>query len=113
VKGLRARALTRSSIRLTFRAPGSDGRRPPPARAYVVRQSLRPLRGARALRRAQILCGGRCRLSVARVGARVSLTVTDLRPGTTYFYAVAARDNVSGRRGPRSVVRVRTRGGRG
>jgi len=109
VKGLRARALTGSSIVLTFRAAGSDGRRSPPARAYVVRQSLRPLRGARALRRAQILCGGRCRLSAGRVGARVSLTVTDLRPGTTYFYAVAARDHVSGRRGPRSVVRVRTR----
>ncbi len=37
--------------------------------------------------------------------------VTDLRPRTTYFYAVDARDNVSGRTGPRSTtVKARTRG---
>jgi len=38
------------------------------------------------------------------------LTVNDLRLRTTYFYAVAARDNVSHRLGPRSrAVRIRTR----
>jgi phosphodiesterase/alkaline phosphatase D-like protein len=40
----------------------------------------------------------------------VRLTITDLRPRTTYFYAVAARDNVSGRAGPRSpTTKTRTR----
>jgi hypothetical protein len=40
----------------------------------------------------------------------MTLTITNLRPRTTYYYSVAARDNVSNRRGPRSAtVRVRTR----
>jgi hypothetical protein len=30
------------------------------------------------------------------------LTVGDLQPGRRYYYAIAARDNVSGRTGPRS-----------
>lgn len=68
------------------------------------------MRSARDLRRAQTLCKGNCRFSVSQVGEKVTLTVTDLRPNTTYYYAVAARDNVSGRLGRRStVVRVRTR----
>jgi hypothetical protein len=97
---------------LTFKAPGSDGRRPPPARAYLVKQSLRrPIRGARGFRRAQTLCKGSCRFkSVTRVGDRVTLVIEDLRPRTTYYYAVAARDNVSSRLGRRSrAVKARTR----
>jgi phosphodiesterase/alkaline phosphatase D-like protein len=47
---------------------------------------------------------------VTEVGSRIELTVTNLRPNTTYFYAIAARDNVSRRLGPRSpAVKVRTR----
>ena len=100
VTGLKARAFGRSRIVLTFKAAGTDGRKPPPARTYVVKQSLSPIRGARGFRRAQTLCRGRCRFpGVSEVGAMLSLTVSDLRAGSTYYYAVAARDNVSGRLG--------------
>jgi hypothetical protein len=47
---------------------------------------------------------------VRTVGTEVNLSVTHLRPRTTYYYAVAAYDNVSHQLGPRSAtVRVRTR----
>ena len=106
-----ARAVSKTKVILTFNAPGSDGHRPPASRTYLVKQSRRPIRGSRAFRRARSLCRGRCRFStVTRVGAQITLTVTGLRPRTTYYYAVAARDNVSGRLGPRSrTVRARTR----
>ncbi len=66
--------------------------------------------GARGFRRGQSLCKGACRFSITNVGSKLMLTVTGLRPHTTYYYAVAARDNVSGRPGPRSrAVSVRTR----
>lgn len=106
----RARATGRTRVVLTFRAPGSDGRRAPAARNYLVRQSLRPMRTPREFARGQALCRGSCHFSSAAVGATMTLTITNLRPRTTYYYSVAARDNVSNRRGPRSAtVRVRTR----
>ena len=112
VSGLTARAVSGSRVLLSFEAAGTHGRRPPAARSYVVRQSRRPIRSTRAFRRAQSLCGGTCQFrSITRVGGKLTLTVTDLRPGATYYYAVAARDNVSRRVGPRSqTVRVRTPG---
>ncbi|MDQ4049131.1 MAG: hypothetical protein M3131_07100 [Actinomycetota bacterium] len=111
VTGLNARAVSRTKILLSFKAPGSEGNRPPPARTYLVKQSRRPIRDGRGFRRAQALCKGHCRLrGVTQVGGEVTLTVEDLRPRTTYYYAVAARDNVSRRLGPRSrAVRARTR----
>jgi len=110
VTGLRARARSRTKIVLSFLAPGSDGRRLPAARSYLIKQSTKPIRGARGFRRAAALCRGNCRFKVTRVGAKVRLTVADLRPRTTYYYAITARDNVSRRPGPRSrMVRVRTR----
>ena len=112
VTELRARALSRRRVRLTFGAPGTDGNSPPAARTYVVKQSRRPIRSARAFRRAQALCARRrCRFAgVTDVGALLRLTITDLRRRTTYYYAVAARDNVTGKLGPRSrTARVRTR----
>ena len=110
VTGLTARGTSSSSVLLTFRAPGTDGDRPPAARTYVGTQSRRPIRGARSFRRAQTLCSSRCGFGVTAVGERLALTVNDLRARTTYHYAVAARDNVSGRVGPRSqAVRARTR----
>ena len=110
VTGLRARAVSRTRVVLTFNAPGSDGRREPAARAYLVRQSPRPLRRGRDFARGPALCRGSCRFAPASVGATVTLNVTRLRPRTTYYYAIAARDNVSGRLGPLSqTVRVRTR----
>jgi hypothetical protein len=95
---------------LGFFAPGTDGNRPPAARSYVVKQSRRPIRGGRAFRRAQTLCGWACRFEVTRPGSNLRLTITALRPRTTYYYAIAARDNVPGRLGRRTrAVRVRTR----
>jgi len=99
---LTARTLSKTKVLLSFRVPGTDGARPPAARAYLVKQSLSPIRNGRAFTRAQTLCKGRCRFSVTRVGSRITLTVTGLRPNTTYRYAVAARDNVTGRLGRRS-----------
>ncbi len=108
VTGLRARAISRTKVVLTFNAPGSAGSRAPAARAYLVRQSVSPRR--RILARAPALCRGSCRFVSTAVGAKLSLTVTGLRPRTTYFYVVSARDNVSGKLGRRSLtVRVRTR----
>ena len=110
VTDLRARAVSRTQVVLTFKAPGSNGSRPPAARAYLIRQAQRPIRSARDFGRAAALCRGSCRFQSLAMGARITLTVTGLRPRTTYYYAVAARDNVSNRTGPRSrVVRVRTR----
>ena len=111
VTGLSARAASRTTIVLRFKAAGTHGSRPPAARSYVVKQSRRPIRSARAFRRAQTLCRGRCRFPASiGVGGQLEVTVEDLRPRTTYYYAVAARDNVSRRLGPRSrSVGVRTR----
>ena len=107
VLGLTGRATSSTQIVVSFRAAGTDGSRPPVARAYLVRQAAR---GARRFGRATTLCGGSCRFPAGgRVGAEVSLAVTGLRPRTVYRYSVAARDNVSRRAGPRSVVAVRTR----
>jgi hypothetical protein len=47
---------------------------------------------------------------VTRPGASVTLTIRDLRRRTTYYYAIAARDNVTAQRGPRSkTIYARTR----
>ncbi len=111
VTGLKARAVSKRKIVLSFNAPGSDGSRPPAARGYLVKQSRRPIRRARTFKRAPALCKGNCRFrTVTRVGRRITLTIIKLRPHTTYYYAVAARDNVSGRLGRRSkTVKVETR----
>jgi hypothetical protein len=109
ITGLRARTLGATQIELFFNAPGTDGSRPPAARSYVVKQSRRPIRSARSFARAHTLCNGVCRFRLDSVGATVTLRVTDLRPHTTYYYAIAARDNVSGHRGPRSGTKARTR----
>jgi len=107
---LKAAASSRTKITLTFAAPGSDASTPPAARAYLVKQSLRPIRDARDFGRAQTLCKGACRFTVTAVGAKVTLAIGQLRAHTTYYYAIAARDNVTGRLGPRSqTARARTR----
>ncbi len=109
VFGLQARAASKTKIVLSFTAPGTDGAHPPAARTYLVKQSRSPIRDARGFVRAHTLCKGSCRFQLPRVGADVSLTVVDLRPRRTYYYAVAARDNVSSRLGPRSkTVKAKT-----
>jgi hypothetical protein len=95
---------------LTFNAAGSDGSDPPAARRYLVKQSLRPIRSARDFDRAAALCRGACSFDDdIEVGSLLRLKVDYLR-NDRYYYAVAARDNVSGRIGPRSrTVSVRSR----
>jgi len=107
---LRARALSRTTIELSFDAPGTDGSHTPAARTYLIRQSLRPMHRARDLARAHTLCNGHCHFAVTQVGATITLTITGLRPHTSYYYSVAARDNISARGGPRSqTVKAMTR----
>ncbi len=99
---LAAKAESARTITLTFRAAGTDGSSPPPARSYIIKQSRRPIRTRRAFRRAQTLCKRVCRFPITQTAAPLRLNVTQLRRNTRYYYAVAARDNVSGRLGPRS-----------
>jgi len=109
VTKLRARPTSSGAVLLRFRAPGTNQKLPPAARAYMIKQSTTPIRSRRDFRRARTLCSGYCRFTPTSVGARLTLTVTDLQPRTTYYYSVAARDNVSLRLGPRSRgVRART-----
>ncbi len=110
ISHLAARAIGSRKVRVTFWVAGTDGPRGPGARSYVVKQSLRPIRTAADFARARPLCKGKCSFSVTSVESTATLTVTDLRRGRAYHYAVAARDNVSGRPGPRSApVTVRVR----
>ena len=90
--GLSARAVGGRRIRLRFRAPGSDGRRGPPVRRFVVKQSVRPITSARGFRRARALCRSSCRFAPARRGSRLSLSVRRLCPGRRYYYAIRAKD---------------------
>ena len=109
VTSLRARAVSSTEILLAFSAPGSDAGGPPAARRYLVKQSRHPIRSARDFQRAQTLCNGSCRFNVTAVGTKIELTITHLTPRATYYYAAAARDNVSGRLGPESHTgKVRT-----
>ena len=89
---LSARARGRARISLRFRAPGSDGRRGPPVRRYIVKQSTRPITSARRFRRARSLCRGSCRFAPRRRGQRLSLSVRRLCPGRRYYYAIRAKD---------------------
>jgi alpha-tubulin suppressor-like RCC1 family protein len=109
VTSLVARRSNRTTIVLRFGAAGTDGSKLPAAEGYLVKQSRRPIRTTRDFNRASALCRGNCRFDVQRPGDPISLRVARLRRNTTYYYAVAARDNVSSRRGPRSkTVSVRT-----
>lgn len=89
VADLAATALSGSQIRLQWSAVGTDGARPPPAAEYVVKQARAPVAGADAFREATTLC--ECSFDLAEVGEALTVTVTDLDPGTTYHYAVRAR----------------------
>ncbi len=101
VNDLAARAAGGARIRLSWGAVGTDGSNPPAARSYLVKQSPRPMTTAGDFARAPSLCKGRCSFNVTRIGARLSLTITNLRR-TRYYYIIKARDNVTGRLGPPS-----------
>jgi hypothetical protein len=109
VTGVRILARGKTKLELGFIAPGTDGHHAPPARSYLVKQSLTPIRSTRDFARAQTLCKGSCSFPVTHVGDRIVLTITGLQRHTKYYYAVAARDNVTARLGPRSrTVKART-----
>jgi hypothetical protein len=110
VARINAEPSSRHELRLRFTAAGSDRDDPPPARAYIVKQSRRPIDDAADFKRARSLCGGVCRFRPAEVGQLLTLRITGLRPGTRYHYAVRAVD-AAGRRGPRSAgASAKTRG---
>ena len=94
-------------IQLDFTAPGTNGSNPPAAETYLIKQSLRPIRDQRDFATAQALCHGACRFAVTQVGGNITLTITNLRPHTTYYYAIAALDNVTARPGPHSQTVTR------
>jgi alpha-tubulin suppressor-like RCC1 family protein len=102
VTTLAATAGAAHTIVLTFSAPASDGSAAPAARSYVIKQSLRPIRTALEFRRAHTLCRGLCTFAVTQLRTAIRLNVTQLLRRTTYYYEIAARDNVSRRIGPRS-----------
>ncbi len=109
VRGLRAITRGKHRIELVFTASGTDGKDPPPAHSYLVRQSLAPIRTQRDRAHAQTLCRGACSFHVTQVGAKIKLTITNLRPHTTYYNTIAGLDNVTGRAAPRSqTAKVRT-----
>jgi hypothetical protein len=90
--GLSARSPRGRQVRLRFRAPGSDGRKGPPVRRYIIKQSKRPITSARRFRRARSLCRGSCRFAPRRRGARMTLLVRALCPGRRYYYSIRAKD---------------------
>jgi alpha-tubulin suppressor-like RCC1 family protein len=110
ITGLQAVTHGTTKIELDFAAPGTDRSSPPPVTSYQVKQSLQPIASEHDFRTAKALCAGACRFPVTQIGTRISLTVTRLRSHATYYYAVAALDNVSARPGPRSqTVHARTK----
>lgn len=112
IEDLVATPVSSTDVRLSFSAPaalGSAGSTPAPATTFVVRQSNRPI-DASNFDQAPALCGGICAPSPppGREGDIVSLAVSDLRPATSYYYAVKPVDG-QGRTGPISnVVAVTT-----
>ncbi len=102
VTDLRALPRRTTTIVLEFSAPGTDGHHPPAAKSYLVKQSPSPIRSQHDFAVASALCHGACRFRVTQIGTKLELMVTALHPRTTYYYAIAARDNVTARPGPRS-----------
>ncbi len=91
VADLAATVVNEGEIRLTFSAPGSNEADPPPARRFVVKQSLGPIVDAGSFDQATALCGGECVFEPGAVGESLSLSVTGLQR-KTYHYALRALD---------------------
>ena len=105
-----ATARANGTIALQFDAVGSDGTSPPAARSYLIRQSARPVRTLHDWGRASALCAQSCTFPVTQPGTPITLIVTHLHSHATYYYAIAARDNVTGQAGPLSAtVHAKTR----
>lgn len=99
VGDLAAVARSSSEIALTFSPVGLDGGGAPLARDYVVKQSTTPMLDLGDFESARTLCGGVC--TPDEVDGRLSLKVTGLKAGATYYYAVRASDD-TGNLGPMS-----------
>lgn len=99
VTDLTARVVSGSEVELAFSAPPSDGSFPPPAERYVVKQAAAPIVGEAAFAAATTLCPAECRFSPRAVGDKLSLAVADLAPGTEYYYALRAVNEI-GQVGP-------------
>jgi len=100
VTDLAAEVLSGDSIKLSFSAPGIGGR---PATRYIIKQSRRAIDGETDFDDARALCGGTCTFEPSAAGDRINLTITDLEPGTTYFYALK-HERADGSLGPMSNV---------
>jgi len=100
VTDLAAEVLSDDSIKLSFSAPGIGGR---PATRYIIKQSQRAIDGETDFDDARALCGGTCTFEPSAAGDRINLTITDLEPGTTYFYALK-HERADGTLGPMSNV---------
>lgn len=98
IRDLVATAQSDTAIKLEFSAPGSYGVVGPPPARYVVAQSSSPITSDAAFATATVLCDGECPLVAKNIGDRLSLTVANLSPGTTYHYAVRGI-NDTGRKG--------------
>ncbi|HUP69358.1 MAG TPA: kelch repeat-containing protein [Acidimicrobiales bacterium] len=105
VTSLVATATSSSDITLTFAAPADDQQFPkdsPPAERYEIRQSQLPFTDADSFASARSLCPvGGCPFVPPQVGSTLSLEVHDLEPATTYYYAVAALNDIG--QGPVSL----------
>jgi putative cell wall-binding protein len=103
VEGLTARAVSETEIELAWSAvaDGIGGA----ADEYVVAQARSPIDDPSDFDTALTLCGGVCddfNPPPQAVGASMGLNVSDLTPGSTYHYAIAALD-ADGQRGPISA----------
>jgi hypothetical protein len=101
VDDLAANAAADDTVAMSWSAPASDAAYPPPAAKYVVKASRTPIDSDAAFDVAPALCGGTCTFAPPAVGARLSLSLAGLTPGTTYHFAVRAL-NDAGQVGARS-----------
>lgn len=93
--GLIAKGLSSSTVELSFLAPpASEGPSPPAAAEFVVKQSYGPMANDDEFGAAMGLCGGKCEFSGVQIGDRLTLSVRDLSPATTYYFAVQAVNQV-------------------
>lgn len=96
ITDLRAIPLSNSEIALQYSAPGELAGTNPPASRYVVKHSTTPITDDSTFNAAKSLCpGGVCTgegFSPAITGDTITTRVTDLAPGTTYYFAVRPQD---------------------
>ncbi|WP_135555545.1 fibronectin type III domain-containing protein [Paenibacillus cymbidii] len=103
VTNLAAGGATTSSIQLTWTAPGDDGATGTAA-AYDIRYSTATITGGNWASATQV--GGEP--APAAAGTSQSMTVSGLASGTTYYFAMKTRDEVSNESGLSNVASAAT-----